>query len=452
MMSFDVDRALSRFAAYQQPVPVSRSSQDTQTLGLINELITVLLEGFLSKSEAPNSNFTAITTVRPSATFKPDQKANHGVFSLLASTNAALPTPAPTPAPTPTPIPAPAPAPTPAPIEAFISSRNQSINGTAAEAMTSIPKVIGRMPVDVTPYYNNATREANEARVILQKGKLNAANVANNSNLLLVDSTGHQTQITPQDLAQRGTIQLNGRELPATEANLKALLQGKLISIKSLEQCSFRELLNGLFVTFPGAVICYKPKSKSSSASSYSSAESIFNQVIKITCMVYDWSPLTVDMHGDGLNLTRDAGVNRNGKHTTWVGQDNKDDVFIVKNLHNGQVELFGEHTDASDQDNGFTQLRREFDLNQDGVFDNHDDAYSNGDVMAWHDKNGDAVIDDGELTTLAEKGIAKVSLGYKITDKVVNFNRVPYQSQVELTNGQTRTVYDVLFNAENQA
>lgn len=479
-MSFDVNGVLSRGYTHTAAAGADQSLRDYNQEALFETLIS-LIEGMLSGSGSP-------------AVSEPDWGIQQSSTWNQASPNAVAPdlsqlkfpstfdcsvtaTPAPasvTPAPASLPVsvsPAavetvatqPVPAPTPSPSvpvtkpngvvrEALLASRGASSN-MALDSLLNPRFLGGRSGASATPNQ--------EAKLIVEKSGLNPKNITiNGSYILLVDSTGQQRKVTAKDLAEHGTLQYDGKEVPATEANIKEAVKKKMPSATGY---NFKQLLSTFFTKYPEGVICYKvddseslPSSSSSSSSSYSSAESIASQssactIFKITCMLFNWSPLTVDMNGDGLNLTSDPSVNRNGKQTSWVGQDNKDDVFIVKNLHNGQVELFGENTDASDGDNGFTQLRREFDQNQDGVFDRQDAAYGNGDVMAWHDKNGDAVIDDGELTSLADKGIAKVNLGFKKSDEVVNFNLVPYQSSVELTDGQTRTVYDVLFNSQNQ-
>lgn len=100
-----------------------------------------------------------------------------------------------------------------------------------------------------------------------------------------------------------------------------------------------------------------------------------------------------------------------------WVGAD---DGILVQDLNgDGQIqqnEFFGSRMmTGRDIDNGFEDLAL-LDDDGSGVLDIRD-ASMNPDttsVRIWKDSNGNAVVDSGELLTLAEAGIDSVPLAYR--------------------------------------
>ncbi len=50
----------------------------------------------------------------------------------------------------------------------------------------------------------------------------------------------------------------------------------------------------------------------------------------------------------------------------------------------------------------------RNLDDNQDGVIDREDDAWQR--LQVWQDSNGNAQVDDGELLSLEEAGVAVIN------------------------------------------
>ena len=127
-------------------------------------------------------------------------------------------------------------------------------------------------------------------------------------------------------------------------------------------------------------------------------------------------SPLIVDLDEDGVETTTvengihfDHDANGFAEKSAWVG---KDDGLLVRDINgNGQIdngtELFGNNTLLSNGQkatNGFEALK-DLDSNGDGVFDNQDTAWN--EVKVWKDANANGVIDEGELLTLEQAGIA---------------------------------------------
>ncbi len=111
---------------------------------------------------------------------------------------------------------------------------------------------------------------------------------------------------------------------------------------------------------------------------------------------------------------------------------------------------MFGDQTILSDGEkaaNGFEALA-DLDSNQDGVFDGDDEAF--GEVKVWQDKNGNGVVDDGELKTLNEAGITSINLNYEhqsITDEHGNVHS--QTGTFTRTDGTSGTITDVWFDAD---
>ena len=210
-----------------------------------------------------------------------------------------------------------------------------------------------------------------------------------------------------------------------------------------------RDLLDDATSFYPNAVLprleVPQPKYKNLQ-SSFSSAE-----VMR--------SPLTLDLDGDGVEtIPADSGVyfdhdgNGFAEKSGWVS---KDDAILVRDLNNnGQIddgsELFGDQTilsDGTEAANGFEALA-DLDSNQDGIFDGDDEAF--GEVKVWQDKNGNGVVDDGELKTLNEAGITSINLNYEhqsVTDEHGNVHS--QTGTFTRTDGTSGTITDVWFDAD---
>ena len=143
--------------------------------------------------------------------------------------------------------------------------------------------------------------------------------------------------------------------------------------------------------------------------------------------------PLVLDMDGDGIetvgiNAINDVVFDADGDGlktgTGWVKAD--DALLVYDRNGNGTIddgsEFFGDQTmvDGVRATDGFAALSAE-DTNADGVFDASDTNYAN--VRIWQDKNQDGISQEGELRTLADAGIASISLTTTATNKTTNGN-----------------------------
>ena len=180
-----------------------------------------------------------------------------------------------------------------------------------------------------------------------------------------------------------------------------------------------------------------------------------FSSAAQNTC------PLILDLDGNGVEtLSMASGVhfdhdgNGFAQLSGWVHPN--DGLLVLDRNGNGQIdngsELFGNYTPLNNGTlalNGFDALA-ELDANGDGIIDANDVEFAN--LRVWRDLNSNGILDDGELFTLSELGIASLNLGYtteNITDGQGNLHL--QIGSFTLTDGTTREMHDVWF-AEDTA
>ena len=177
---------------------------------------------------------------------------------------------------------------------------------------------------------------------------------------------------------------------------------------------------------------------------------------VVITTQPYDMStPLILDLNNNGIEtLSVDEGIlfdiDADGivDHTGWVG---KNDGLLVRDLNgdgiiNDASELFGEHNllaDGTKAKDGYAALAA-LDSNGDGLINTADDKFA--DLQVWVDANSDGITQAGELLTLQQAGVRKISLTHQQTDIDSNGNTIGLLGSYTNTDGEQQQLGDVWF------
>ncbi|ECB3727055.1 hypothetical protein EWY53_12305, partial [Salmonella enterica subsp. enterica serovar Thompson] len=170
-------------------------------------------------------------------------------------------------------------------------------------------------------------------------------------------------------------------------------------------------------------------------------------------------SPIIIDLDRDGVEtISLENGVffdhdgNKFAESTGWVSPD--DGLLVFDRDGNGQIdngsELFGNNTlqaDGTNASNGYNALK-EYDDNNDGVLDENDAIWNQ--LQIWQDKNSNGRVDEGELLTMKQAGIASINTMYKnssTTDSQGNLHK--QTGSITYTDGSKGQSADVWFNTD---
>jgi len=188
------------------------------------------------------------------------------------------------------------------------------------------------------------------------------------------------------------------------------------------------------------------------------------------------FSPILIDVSGDGFRLTDLAGgvrfdLNGDGiaEKLSWTAPGSDDAWLAFDRDGDGRIstgaELFGNFTYQADstlaeERNGFLALA-EFDAaatgrnggfggNDDGIIDRKDAVFSS--LRLWQDVNHDGVSQPSELHTLQELGLASLELGYRLAKRTDEHgNQFRYRAKVKDAHGAQvgRWAWDVFLLKE---
>jgi hypothetical protein len=167
-------------------------------------------------------------------------------------------------------------------------------------------------------------------------------------------------------------------------------------------------------------------------------------------------SPLMLDLDGDGIHATSLAeGVSFDllgtGEKVRSAWSDGKDAFLALDRNANGAIdgaaELFGNASGGGTHEDGFAALA-ELDDNGDGAIDAKDRAF--GHLVVWRDADRNGVSAPGELSTLRDAGIRRLSLHAVRTSGPssldVHGNAIPLVASFERDGGKTGMLVDVFF------
>jgi len=180
------------------------------------------------------------------------------------------------------------------------------------------------------------------------------------------------------------------------------------------------------------------------------------------------WTPILIDVTGNGFALTNAAGgVNFNDGNGTvlrtgWTTSKSDDAWLVLDRNHNGTIddgsELFGNAapqppTLPSELKNGFRALA-EYDKSQNGgngdnVIDQRDAIFVS--LKLWQDNNHNGVSEPNELHFLRDLNLTSIRLDYTLSKRRDGHgNTFRYRAKVTASDGAKlgRWAHDVFLDA----
>jgi hypothetical protein len=166
-------------------------------------------------------------------------------------------------------------------------------------------------------------------------------------------------------------------------------------------------------------------------------------------------TPIVIDLDGNGIHTVSLA--DSSGKFdllgngaaikSGWISGG--DGFLAVDKNGNGKIDDMSELFGGTAKGAGFASLAA-YDSNGDGVVDSRDAAFT--DLRIWQDANGNHATDAGELMTLAQAGIASLTVAYtELPFLDAQGNLHLERSSATLGSGNSVSMTDVYFSVSSE-
>ncbi|MEK8049520.1 SdrD B-like domain-containing protein [Ideonella sp. DXS22W] len=162
-------------------------------------------------------------------------------------------------------------------------------------------------------------------------------------------------------------------------------------------------------------------------------------------------TPIVIDLDGNGIqtvarsasDATFDLFGNGTAVKSGWISGG--DGFLAVDKNGNGQIDDISELFGGTAKGAGFAQLAS-YDSNGDGQVNASDAGFA--DLRVWQDANGNHQTDAGELLTLAQAGVAALTVGYtELPFLDAQGNLHLERSSATMADGRSADMTDVYFN-----
>jgi hypothetical protein len=162
-------------------------------------------------------------------------------------------------------------------------------------------------------------------------------------------------------------------------------------------------------------------------------------------------APVVLDLDGDGIELVTskkararfDMDGDGAADDTGWVGKG--DGLLVIDRNGDGRISGPGELSFLAEKKGAKSDLDAlsALDSNRDGKLDSTDARF--GELKVWEDRNGNGVTEEGELRSLADRGIASIGLAAAATRQTAKLgdNIVLSTGTFTRTDGSTGTLAD---------